>query len=174
MSKAIKSDITRDYQNRYRNVTDACVVDVTRLNVLEVTRLRSELASRRIRLQVVKNSLARRAFAGTALEPLSAALSGPCALVTGGDSVIEMAKLLLEAKKNFAKLELKSAVVEGERSLLSIEEVSKMRGKREVLGELVMLVMSPGRAIAGCIGGPGGKIAGCVKRLADRADSAAA
>lgn len=174
MSKAIKDDITRSYHERYAKVADACVVDVTRLSVLDVTRLRAELGKRKVKLHVLKNSLARRAFSGTRLEPLGPALSGPCALVTGGDSLIETAKLLIEAKKNYAKLELKSAILDGESSLLTVDSVSKMRGKIEVLGEIAMLVASPARAIAGCIGGPGRKVAGCVKTIGDREEPATA
>ena len=49
-----------------------------------------------MQVEVVKNSLASRAFRGTALEALGDALEGPCALVIGGDSAIEVAKIHVE------------------------------------------------------------------------------
>ncbi|MCC7291538.1 MAG: 50S ribosomal protein L10 [Phycisphaerales bacterium] len=174
MSKSTKDCITSDYSRSYSGLADACLVDVTKLNVQDVTRFRQELRKKQIRVQVVKNSLARRAFAGTKLLPLAEALSGPCALVTGGDSIIDVARALMDAKKTYATLELKHAILEGDPGLLTVEELSKLRGRREMLGEIAMLISSPGRKVAGCLKSAGGKIAGCLKTLADKPEEAAA
>lgn len=174
MSKVVKDAVTQEYGKRYGSLADACLVDVTRLNVIDVTQLRQALRKKRIEVQVVKNSLARRAFAGTRLAPLAAGFDGPCALVTGGDSIIDVARALVEAKKTYVKLELKKGICDGDPALLTVDEISKLRGKREILGEVALLISSPGRAISGCLRGAGGRIAGCVKSLADKAESAGA
>jgi hypothetical protein len=44
-----------------------------------------------------------------------------------------------------------------------------MRDKGDLLGEVAMLVASPGRAIAGCLRSPQSKIAGCLKARIDAA-----
>ena len=95
MSKPVKDLMTEALRSRYEGVQDACVVNLTGLDVARTQRLRRELRSKSMRLEVVKNSLARRAFAGGPLEPLGKSLAGPCALVTGGDSVIDVAKALV-------------------------------------------------------------------------------
>ena len=59
--------------------------------------------------------------------------------------------------------------VEGDPSLLTVEEVSKMKSSADLLGELAMLISSPGRAVAGCLSAPQSKIAGCLEALIDRA-----
>jgi large subunit ribosomal protein L10 len=169
MSKAIKAMITEDMKDRYAGASSACVVELTGLDVQAQEKIRRELRAKSARLQVVKNSLARHAFKGGPLAPLGEALQGPCALVTGPESMIEVAKYLVEAAKEFKSLKLKAAVYEGDTSLISIEAMSKLRGKREILGELAMLVASPGRALAGCIASPQAKIAGCLKAIADKA-----
>jgi len=38
-----------------------------------------------------------------------------------------------------------------------------------VIGEVLMLIGSPGRAVAGCLRSPQSKIAGCLKTIADKA-----
>jgi ribosomal protein L10 len=113
--------------------------------------------------------LARRAFKDTALEPLGLTLEGPCALVTGSDSLIDTAKVLVAAAKEFNKLALKQAVIEGDPDLLTVEQVSKLKGRMELLGEVAALVSSPGRALAGCLQGPQARIAGCLKAMVDKA-----
>jgi ribosomal protein L10 len=89
--------------------------------------------------------------------------------VTSEDSIIDAAKSLVDLAKEFASLQLKHAVFEGDPMLLTVEQLSKMRTKSEILGEVAMLIASPGRAIAGCLRSPQAKIAGCLKAMIDKA-----
>jgi len=168
MSKPVKDLITNEYKSAYADVDSACVVSVIGLNAKATNKLRGELRAKDIRLQVVKNSLARRAFADAPLAPLAEALDGPCALVTGGTSVIDVAKLLAAAKKEYPELELKIGMLEGDPDLVEVARMAKMMGREELLAEVAMLIASPGGRLAGAIGGPAGLIAGCVKALIEK------
>jgi large subunit ribosomal protein L10 len=169
MSKAVKAMITAEFKGRYADTSSACVVDMTGMNVQEQESLRARLRERSARLEVVKNSLVRRAFKDGPLEPLGGALTGPCALVTSSDSVIEVAKTLVHAAKEFTQLKLKQAIFDGAPDLMTVEEMSRMKSQLELLGEVVMLIGSPGRALAACLQSPQAKIAGCLKAMADKA-----
>ena len=169
MSKPIKAMVTTQLGKTYAGIDSACVVDLTGLPVQSQEALRGVLRGKSARLEVVKNSLARRAFQDTPLEPLGVSLEGPCALVTGGSSVIEVAKALVEACKEFVELTLKQAIVEGDPGLLTVEEVSKLKSRLEMVGEVCLLIGSPGRMVAGCLGSPQSKIAGCLKGMIDKA-----
>ncbi|MBI1827698.1 MAG: 50S ribosomal protein L10 [Planctomycetes bacterium] len=169
MSKFVKGLLTEDLKKDFAGVASACVVELSGLDVKQQEKLRQDLRAKSGRLRVIKNSLARRAFEGGPLAPLGKAMVGPCALVTTEQSVVDVARMLVEAAKVFKKLKLKNAIFEGDASLLTVEQLSKMKGKLELLGEVAMLIASPGRRLAGCIGSPGGKIAGCLKTLADKA-----
>lgn len=169
MSKLIKGMLTEELREDYAGVSSACVIEVSGLNVKQQEKLRKDLRGKSARVQVIKNSLARRAFEGGPLAPLGKALVGPCALVTGQQSVVDIARLLMEAAREFKKLKLKQAIFEGDPSLLTVEQLSKLKGKRELLGEVAMLISSPGRSLAGCLRGSGGRLAGCIKTLADKA-----
>ena len=168
MSRPLKKMLSDDLRDRYDGVDSACVVDLTGLNVQQTEELRRDLATRHMRLRVVKNSAARLAFAQGQLEPLARALSGPCALVTGGDSIVEIAKALVHWSKESAKLGLKQAIVDGDQELLTVEELSRMKSRLELVGETAMLVSSPGRALAGCLCSPQSKIAGCLEAIAEK------
>lgn len=169
MSKPVKEMITAELRGRYEGVDSACVVDVTGLNVQTQESIRRKLREKSSRLEVIRNSLARKAFKDTPLEPLAASFSGPCALVTTSESLTDVAKALVECAKEFEKLTLKDAIIEGDPGLMSVVELAKMKGRTELLGEVAMLVASPGRAIAGCLGSPQSKIAGCLKAIVDKA-----
>jgi large subunit ribosomal protein L10 len=168
MSKAVKAMITEELKERYADVNSACVVDLTGLNVQQQEQLRRSLRERDSRLEVVKNSLARCAFAGTELQPLGEVLAGPCALVTTKGSPIDAAKVLVEAAKEFTELQLKQAMIEGDPNLVTVEALAKMLGRAELLGRLATLIGSTGRTLAACVASPQAKIAGCIKVLAER------
>jgi len=148
MSKPVKSMITETLRSRYADVNSVCVVDMTGLSVQQQEGIRGKLREKSAKVHVVKNGLARRAFDGTTLEPLGKALTGPCALVTSEESLIDVAKALVEAAKEFEPLKLKQAIFDGDPDLFTVEELSRMKGLRELLGEIGMLVSSPGRGAA--------------------------
>ncbi|MFQ5489241.1 MAG: 50S ribosomal protein L10 [Phycisphaerae bacterium] len=168
MSKLVKDMITQTLSARYDGVQDACVVDLSGLDVDRTQQLRRDLSSKSMRLHVVKNAMARRAFAGGPLEPLGKELSGPCALVTGGDNIIDVARTLVHWAKELGNIGLKEAIIDGDADLVTVDQLAQMKSKDELVGEIGLLVSSPGRALAGCLQGAGGKIAGCLKTLADR------
>ncbi len=167
MSKPVKKMIMDELKQRYADLDSACVVNITGLTVQEQQSVRATLREKSGRLEIIKNVLARKAFLDTALEPLGGVLSGPCALVTSSESLVDVAKLLVSAAKEFKGLELKEAILEGDPDLATVAEVSKMKGRLELIGEIAMLVSSPGRALAGCMASPQGKIAGCLKTIAE-------
>jgi large subunit ribosomal protein L10 len=169
MSKIIKAMVSDELKSRFCGFSSACVVDMTGMNVPEQQQLRGRLREKSARVEVVKNSLARRALKDGPLEPLGSALSGPCALVTAKDSLIDIAKLLVEAAKEFETLKLKEAIFDGDSELLTIQELSKMKSQQELIGEIAMLLSSPARSLAGCLGSPQSKIAGCLKAMIDKA-----
>ncbi len=169
MSKAVKELIAGDLEQRYAGVDSVCVVGLTGLNVQAQEQLRSGLRDKSARMEVVRNSLARRAFSSGPLKPLGDVLTGPCALVTSSDSLIEAAKVLVEMAKEFTTLDLKQAILEGDSQLLTVEEVSRLKTRVELLGEVLMLLSSPARAVAGCLSSPQARIAGCLQAMIDKA-----
>ena len=169
MSKPVKDIVTAELGKRYRGCDSACVVDLMGLDVAATEAVRAKLRERDAHMHVVKNSLARRAFADTALEALCPVLVGPCALVTTAGSLVDVAKTLVETAKEFTELTLKQGILDGETTLYTVEELAKMRSKSEMFGEVAMLIASPARALAGCVGSPQAKIAGCLKAMIDKA-----
>ncbi|UCG16597.1 MAG: 50S ribosomal protein L10 [Phycisphaerales bacterium] len=168
MSKPLKQLMTENLRKRFEGVDGACVVDLTGLDVGSTTVFRRTLRDRSMAVEVVKNSLAARAFKGTPLQALGNSLEGPCALVTGGDSIIEVAKALVQAAREFTAITLKQAMLDGDPTLMTVEDVARLKSRVELLGEIAMLMASPGRAIAGCASLPARRIAGCLKAIVDR------
>ena len=94
MSKLVKDLIARNLQTRFAGVDNAIWLELVGVDGVTTNEFRRDLHSRDMRLEVVKNSLLRRAVGDGPLSKLAAALSGPAALVTGGESIIDAAKVI--------------------------------------------------------------------------------
>lgn len=167
MSKPLKETMSREYQSIFEDVTGACVVDLTRMEAGAVHALRGQLRQHGMNLRVVKNRLFRQAFREGPLAPLAGYLEGPCAVVTG-ESVIDVAKELVLAAKDFSALGLKEGLIEGDEGLTPVKELAKMMSLGETRAHLVSCLLSPGRKAAGVLQEGGGKIAGCIKVIIDK------
>ena len=67
MSKYVKDLLTNDLAGRLEGVEECVVANVVGMDANSTSALRKRLREKNIRIMVVKNSLARRAFAGLSL-----------------------------------------------------------------------------------------------------------
>jgi len=176
MSKFVKELLQQDFEQRIVSdrIDSLLVVSTKGLSGKENNHLRGELKAKGIKLLVVRNSLFRKALASRGMEAARVLFEGPCTLAYGGDSIVDVAKEMGDWVKKIKNLEVRGAYVDG--SALDgkgAEALAQMPTRAELLGQVVMRILSPGARVAGAIAGPGGVIAGCIKTLAD-ADKEAA
>ncbi len=166
MSKTVKSMISRDYAKRFGESQDALVVSLRGLKAIDTNKLRRAISKDKVKITVVRNSLARRALKGGPLGGLAEFLTGPSALAYGG-SVVEVARAIVEKLKDYPGLELKGAILDGNlfKGKAGVEELSKYPTRGEAIGQAVTLLISPGKKLAGQILGPGRNIGGIVKAI---------
>jgi large subunit ribosomal protein L10 len=166
MSKTVKSMISRDYAKRFGDCQDALVVSLRGLKAIDTNKLRRAVSKDKVKITVVRNSLARRALKEGPLSGLAEFLTGPSALAYGG-SAVEVARAIVEKLKDYPGLELKGAILDGNlfKGKSGVEELSKYPTRGEAIGQAVTLLISPGRKLAGQILGPGRNIGGIVKAI---------
>src|SRR5215472_565372 len=92
MSKTVKNLVADDLRKQLRGVNDALLVNVVGLDAIRTTKLRKELRAKNIKLEVVKNSLARRATEGTPLAAAFEGVEGTLAIIWGGSDIVSLAK----------------------------------------------------------------------------------
>lgn len=174
MSKKIKGIMEQELKNRFDGLSELIVVSLRGVSGTDNNALRGELLAKQIEVKVVKNSLALRAFEEAGITGLDKILSGPCAIVYGGDNVIDVAKELVEWDKKIDKLEIKGGYLEGKViDAQGAKDLAKMLTRAEQQGMVVLLAQSPGSRLAGAMGAPAGAIAGCIKTLIEKLEEAA-
>ncbi len=167
MSKTVKSLIENDYSAKLGDTSDAMVISIRGMKGIAATKLRRALATKKIKVVVMRNALARKKFKGTGLEGLGALLTGPSALAFGGASVVEVAREIVERLKDFPGLELKGAILDGTlfEGDKGVKELSKYPTKAEAIGQVVTLMVSPGSKLVSQLKGPGSNIAGLIAAI---------
>lgn len=167
MSKTVKGMMIRQYQERLAGVDNAVLISIRGVNNADSGAMRVKLRQDKIRVSVVQNGLAKVAFKGTGLETLEPLLTGPNAICYGAESVVEVARRIVGLLKDYPKLELRGAVLDGTlfEGKAGVEALSKYPTREEAIGQVVTLVLSPARKLAGAIVGPGRRLAGCIKDI---------
>lgn len=172
MPNLVNTTIVSEYEELFGGSLDALFVQPLGLGVDEVNEFRARLGESNLRMQVVKNSLARRVLSDRGLADLDSLFDGPSAVIlpeADADvdaAAITAAKVVAQWRKD-AGTELpalKGGVMEGE--VLDADKakaLEKMPGRAELQSLIVGQILGPGRKLAAQIIGPGGSIAGAVK-----------
>lgn len=173
MSKVMKKYMMRDYEDRIGDTEDALLISVRGVPANDNNRLRLSLRKDDIDVVVIRNDLAKHVFADSKLSSLTPLLEGPSALAFGGETVIDVARSLVKWAKEIENLELKGAVLDGElfEGHEGVERLSNFPTREEAIANLVTLILSPGRNIAGAVSSPGGNIAGILKTVQEKREN---
>lgn len=167
MSKPVKNLIERTYRARFADVDSAVMIDLRGIPAVANSTLRSDLAKHEITITMVKNSLARRAWRETALEPLGDLLDGSCTVAVGGTAV-EMARLLLEHART-VNLTFRGALMEGELfGPDQIDALSKYPTRTEAQGQVLQTALSAGGQLISAVDGAGAQLMSILDALEER------
>ncbi|PJC68290.1 MAG: 50S ribosomal protein L10, partial [Zetaproteobacteria bacterium CG_4_8_14_3_um_filter_59_5] len=114
MNRQDKQNVVDELHTAWLEANTGVVTHYRGLTVAQMGSLRRDLRNAKVSMQVVKNTLARRAAEGTGFTAASEFFSGPTAIAYGNDPV-GLAKALSDfAKKNDA-LKILGGVLDGKR-----------------------------------------------------------
>ena len=113
------------------------------ITVADMTKLRNDARSKGVQLSVLKNTLARRAIAGSAFEVMSGQMTGPLIYGFSVDAVAA-AKVVADFAKINDKLVIRGGVYGGKAlDVNGVKQLANIPTKEVLLAQLCGLLMSP-------------------------------
>lgn len=143
LSLAEKKAVVEQVSNALSGAQAAIVAEYRGLTVAKMTELRRQAREAGVYLQVVKNTLARRALKDSDFECLDQHFVGPLALAASEDPVA-VAKVLSRFQKDNEVFAIKVGAMSG--NVLSCDEIqalAKLPGRDELLAILVGTMQAP-------------------------------
>ena len=143
-AQVAKQVVIDEIKEKLSRAKSAVVVDYIGITVSEADELRKNLRAADVDYTVYKNTLVKRAIAGTEFEALGDVLSGPSAFALSFEDVTAPARVLNEAMTSFKKMAFKAAVVEGSfYDAAAVAKLANIPGRDQLIAKFMGSVQSP-------------------------------
>ncbi|MBR7133874.1 MAG: 50S ribosomal protein L10 [Clostridia bacterium] len=125
------------------------IVDYKGITVADDTALRKELRENGVDYFVVKNTILRRAIAGTELEEMSSVLEGTTAIALCNDDYTAAARILGKFAESHENFKVKSGFLDGKVvDVATIDSLAKLPSKEVLLATVCSAFQAPIAAFA--------------------------
>lgn len=148
----------------------AMIVGFNKLTVTKDQEFRNQLRDAGAKYQVVKNTLARRAVAGTPYEAAAEHFKGVTAIAwTDADAVVLSKTVSKFVKDNADIYNFKAGIVEGKVVNLSqVQAIASLPSKEELISKLMFVINAQAQRIAMVINAVPRNLAVVVKQIGDQ------
>ena len=158
-----------------KNALSVVAAEYRGLTVAQMTELRSKARAQGVYMRVVKNTLARKALAGTAFEPVGPKLKGPLVLAFSKDDPGAAARVLKDFAKANDKLvptlvSLGGQVMPGS----DLERVASLPTRDQALAQLLGVIKAPIGKFVRTLAEPHAKLVRTIAAVKDQKQGAAA
>lgn len=171
MKKEDKFQVIESITEKLENNEIFYLTDTSELDVETINRLRRLCFKKNVTMQVVKNTLLRKAMEKSSkdFEKLYDVLKGATSLMVSDTGNVP-AKLIKEFRKTSPKPILKGAYIQesiyvGESQLDILES---LKSKEELIGDIIGLLQSPAKNVISALKSGGNTLAGVVKTLSEK------
>lgn len=155
MDRSEKSAVVEDLRDRFTRSPLVILTNFQGSNPLQMDAIRRKCAPLGVHFRVVKNTLARRAVAGTEMEKLAPLFKGNTGVLFSGDDAQATAKMFKELVKENDKLGARAGYFDG--TLLDgkgVASVADLPSRAELLTKLLQTINEGPRQLLGVIQGP--------------------
>lgn len=166
MKAVVKKQATVEaLAKEFKGASTLYLVNFEKVTAVKDNALRKKLRDKGVKYRAVKNTLLKRVFAELGYKGLDEAMIGATAvLIAPPDDPMLPAREIVEFQKenadlmNAKKILFEGDIMEGS----EMASVAKMPGRKDLLAQIVMAILSPG-----------GRIVGAVKALEEKLETAA-
>jgi large subunit ribosomal protein L10 len=141
-TKARKQKDLEALTEQFKNAKAAMLVGFKGMTVPKDQELRNQLREAGVSYEVVKNTLARKAAVGTALEKAADQFKGVTAVALSNEDPVNLSKAIAKfAKANQEIFSFKAGVVEGKVvALKDVEAIASLPSKEELISKVMFLI----------------------------------
>jgi large subunit ribosomal protein L10 len=171
MKKEDKLQVIESLTEKLKNNEIFYLTDTSELDVETINKLRRLCFRRNVSMQVVKNTLLRKAMEKSEKDykDLYEAMKGATSIMFSDTGNVP-AKLIKEFRKTSPKPILKGAYVQesiyiGDNQLDALES---LKSKEELIGEIIGLLQSPAKNVISALQSGGNILAGVLKTLSEK------
>ena len=140
----LKQPIVDEISEQIKDAQSVVIVDYRGLTVAQDTDLGKQLREAGCTYKVYKNTMMKRAFAGTDCEQLSDLLEGTNAVAISKDDATAPARIIAKVAKDAPALEIKAGIVEGTLyDADGMKTIASIPSRDELLSRLLGSLQSP-------------------------------
>jgi len=143
LNRSEKEAVVNDVTGLAAKAQTLVLAEYRGITVADMTKLRSQARSNGVELSVLKNTLARRAVAGSGFAVASDMMTGPLIYGFSVDAVAA-AKVVADFAKTNDKLVIRGGAFAGKAlDVNGVKQLANIPSKEVLLGQLVGLLQSP-------------------------------
>jgi large subunit ribosomal protein L10 len=170
MPNLVNEMLVRELSQTFKEAEGMVIVSMSGLTVRESEDLRDSLAEHGVRIQMVRNRLAKIAMKDAGLEVPSDLLAGNIAIACGQtEDAIHAAKVLHKSPvRKQGKIVLRGGLLEG--SVLDekgARALADIPGKQELQSMLLSTIAGPARQLVGLLAAPHGSLVRVIQARVD-------
>src|ERR1700719_1170166 len=147
--KAEKHSKSEELRSQLATVSTVILSTFQGIAVEQDTKLRRTVEAAGGHYQVLKNTVAERAMAGTPTEPLLKGLRGTNSIAYTETDPVALAKILTKVAKDVPAFQFRAGWVEGR--VISIQEIGQLAqlpSKEELISKVMFLLNAPAQRVA--------------------------
>ena len=143
LNRSEKEAVISDVTGLAAKAQTLVIAEYRGIKVADMTKLRSSARSNGVSLSVLKNTLARRAVAGSGFEVVSDLMTGP--LIYGfSEDAVAAAKVVADFAKTNDKLVIRAGAFAGKAlDVDGVKQLANIPSKEVLLAQLLGLMQSP-------------------------------
>ncbi len=143
LNRSEKEAVISDVTSLAAKAQTLVIAEYRGITVADMTKLRNTARSQGVSLSVLKNTLARRAVAGSAFEVVANQMSGPLIYSFSQDAVAA-AKVVADFAKTNDKLVIRGGAYGGKAlDVNGVKQLASIPSKEVLLAQLLGLMQSP-------------------------------
>jgi len=143
LNRSEKEAVVSDVTSLAAKAQTLVMAEYRGITVADMTKLRNDARSKAVTLSVLKNTLARRAVAGSSFEIVADQMTGP--LIYGfSEDAVAAAKVVADFAKTNDKLVIRGGAIGGKAlDVEGVKQLASIPSKEVLLAQLLGLMQSP-------------------------------